>query len=890
MTPTLGFQFISLCIVHSLVTLAKGSLQVRYTKNSDAKNPIRSLLQVQDVLSHLNAEHSKGIACAKFTLEIESQDDLIQVDVVESPSAISPSATYSIYNRPSREVGHLGFFNLVTAADGNVVSLTVNSDSGEVRGVVKRFEDEDWIRVDDDVELNSIRSAQRLLYLNSENDLFDQQGVLGSQPNRELQVFHSNYLYQVDLHLDIDYEFVLHNGGTLCNAFEYINSLFVAANVMFEKEIMTHLNIISIRQTDMYDEVDSTDEAMAKVKNEYGGDQWLDQRIDLHYALLGKKMHGGLEQRAGIAFVEKSLCDSLIGFGLVSGVTGSFHSLDERFGIDLTRLMYALAHNFGSGPFGGDLDTLLYSIGGHWSGFGSIADIKSWIDSPYVKQQRNPRKVSYGMFSAVNERAGDCLEVPTTTNVESDRVTGECVPNSSSKSIENDALSLEPNPRESVLIVQLAEPTGSPSHFPTYFPSYFPTTYLPTNTPTLNPTDSPMTSKSSKKPKKSKAGNDDNGSNRKSGKVSLIHKVFVTSVSTREKNSVPSSASNVSKTGKKNDRSKAGKAGSGPKTGKNASKPTSKPSSRPTRKPSKRTRKPTPKPTEKPATRTPTQTPPPSATIPTTTIIDIPAELRVNNFRCADLPNEMAAIGVFESTITPTVQKNLTDSQDLLNVSARCNSSVTSNNTIRRLATTGNETVSFVVRVQQNCTGCSIALFEQVRENFLSEVNSGNFTRNLHIVAFEQNVTEMTNVTIDNMTISDFGNYTIIKEPSTLFPTKAPSETPTKTPTNQPIAQGDPTRNPTTATPTFAPSKSPTSTPTYQPVAPGDPTRNPTTAMPITLVPSNSPTSTPTYQPVAPGDPTRSPTTATPTMAPTMVPTLAPTLAPSMSPTIKPTN
>jgi hypothetical protein len=336
MRPKSGFKIISSCIIHSLLTLAGGALQLRSLQNSDDENSIRSLIQVQDVLSHLNTEHANGIYRSKFTLEIEHENSLIQLDVVESPSAILPSATYSVYNRPSRAVGHLGYFNLVSAADGNVVSLTVNPDSGEVRGVVKRFEDEEWIRLGDDEEDDSIDSAERRLYLDTEKYLVRQKSLMGFQLDRELQAFHSNYLYQVDLHLDIDYEFVLRNGGALCNVFEYINSLFVAANVLFEKEIMTHLNIVSIRQTDIYDEDDSTDDVLNKMKNAYGGVEG----IDLHYALIGQKLKGGLGQKAGIAFVENSLCN---GFGLVSGVIGAFDSLDERFGTDLMRLIYALA-------------------------------------------------------------------------------------------------------------------------------------------------------------------------------------------------------------------------------------------------------------------------------------------------------------------------------------------------------------------------------------------------------------------------------------------------------------------------------------------------------------------------------------------------------------------
>lgn len=101
-------------------------------------------------------------------------------------------------------------------------------------------------------------------------------------------------------------------------------------------------------------------------------------------------------------------------------------------------------HNFGSGAFGGDIESLLYSIGGYWRGFGSASDINSWINSPYFKKRNNPRQVSYNMFSVVNERQDDCLAVPAVSNFERGPIIGECIqPNSSSKSIENGASSLE---------------------------------------------------------------------------------------------------------------------------------------------------------------------------------------------------------------------------------------------------------------------------------------------------------------------------------------------------------------------------------------------------------------------------------------------------------------
>ena len=81
------------------------------------------------------------------------------------------------------------------------------------------------------------------------------------------------------------------NGGTLCSTFGYINALVTAANVIFEKDIMVHINVKSMKQTDLYGQAKTTDDAIVIVKEEYTKMQG--EGIDLHYALLGKKLTGG---------------------------------------------------------------------------------------------------------------------------------------------------------------------------------------------------------------------------------------------------------------------------------------------------------------------------------------------------------------------------------------------------------------------------------------------------------------------------------------------------------------------------------------------------------------------------------------------------------------------
>ena len=276
------------------------------------------------VLNYIYKAHSQGISYPSFTLSISN----LQLDAIQPQNAILPSAQYSIHDRPSRMVGHLGYYHLVSKKEDTFVLLTVNRDDGDVNGVVKQF-DGHWTVIDD-----GLKTEERDLRAPTIS-------YASYQPERELQAFHSDYLYQIDLHLDIDYEFVNNNGGALCNTFNYINTLVTAANVVLEREIMTHMNVKYIRQTDFYDDISSTTEALARMKNE-NGVQWHKEGIDLHYALLGKELNGGLGERSGIAFIEDSLCDSSKGFGVVSGLKGGFERLDERLGYDLKRFMYAI--------------------------------------------------------------------------------------------------------------------------------------------------------------------------------------------------------------------------------------------------------------------------------------------------------------------------------------------------------------------------------------------------------------------------------------------------------------------------------------------------------------------------------------------------------------------
>lgn len=155
---------------------------------------------------------------------------------------------------------------------------------------------------------------------------------LNKQPVRHLQSS-SNYNYQVDLYLEIDNAFVTKSGGTLQTALNYINSLVTAANVVYEMEIDTHLHVAFVELNTVYDLSTSTSDALSIMRATYAASSWHTAGIDLHHALLGKGLGGG------IAYVGV-LCRSDYGYGLTASIGGGFVSLDYRVVWDLVAFMH----------------------------------------------------------------------------------------------------------------------------------------------------------------------------------------------------------------------------------------------------------------------------------------------------------------------------------------------------------------------------------------------------------------------------------------------------------------------------------------------------------------------------------------------------------------------
>ena len=219
---------------------------------------------------------------------------------------------------------------------------------------------------------------------------------------------------------------------------DYIDLLISAASAIYEHEIDTHLHVVEISKTSRYDSATSTTDALSIMRSAFAGSAWHSNDIDLHHALLGKDLGGG------IAYVG-ALCNSNYGFGLSANLSGNFNGLGASTVWDLTVTAHELGHNFGSHhthssaylppvdtcgsqcPLGdvpdgsstimsychqcGGMAKVAYTFGGHRD------DQGKWIDVQLPGSiNTNPSRVAVTMYQHVSSR-GTCVlpthEVPT---------------------------------------------------------------------------------------------------------------------------------------------------------------------------------------------------------------------------------------------------------------------------------------------------------------------------------------------------------------------------------------------------------------------------------------------------------------------------------------------
>ncbi|KAL3787694.1 LOW QUALITY PROTEIN: hypothetical protein HJC23_012120 [Cyclotella cryptica] len=263
-------------------------------------------------------------------------------------------------------------------------------------------------------------------------------GIKVNPLNKPRRLQTASYNFEVEMYIEIDNTFV-NNLGSLSNAVNYVNTLVTGANVVYEKEIDTHLRVTNIVVSTLYDGATSTSDALSIMRTNYGGNTWHAANVDIHHALLGKL--GG-----GIAYIGV-VCRSDWGFGLTGGLSGSFTSMGQPVVWDMKGFMHEVGHNFGSGHshdtnyydpvidscgiacpttvgYGwstimsycqwcpGSYGNIMYSFGADYDGSGDVNDLTNWPANPNMvanydqaHQSVDPGREAQKMYLHVVARA-----------------------------------------------------------------------------------------------------------------------------------------------------------------------------------------------------------------------------------------------------------------------------------------------------------------------------------------------------------------------------------------------------------------------------------------------------------------------------------------------------
>lgn len=261
-----------------------------------------------------------------------------------------------------------------------------------------------------------------------------------------------NYAYHIPLYIEIDSTFINRQGGPN-QAIEYVNFLTSAVNVILEHEVDAHLEVVHVEETNMYDEITSTSDALRaqRLRNDRKGIILNnDEDFILVHALLGRHVGGG------IAYID-TICDSKWGFGITSDIQGSFQNFGLDTIFDMFYYAHELGHSLGSGhtydayepsvdtcgrvctlseelksdPVGLPLDNsatimsycnfcsggvtnVAFTYGGIWNGMTPRSDIGHWRNHPDIAGlgtvSVEPRRVSHTIWNVLSTKSNGCVE------------------------------------------------------------------------------------------------------------------------------------------------------------------------------------------------------------------------------------------------------------------------------------------------------------------------------------------------------------------------------------------------------------------------------------------------------------------------------------------------
>ncbi|KAL7517715.1 hypothetical protein ACHAWX_002611 [Stephanocyclus meneghinianus] len=262
--------------------------------------------------------------------------------------------------------------------------------------------------------------------------------------------FPNKWSYQVDLYIEIDGALVKkhdpNDAVNMPNTIAYVNALITAASSIYEREVDTHLHVLHIAKTTLYDGQTSTSGALDVMYNQYSSQSWhyvdpiTGESPDLHHAILYRSIGGG------IAYLG-TVCDSDYGYGVSAGIQGSMSDFGGEMFWDISVITHEIGHNFGAdhthdiSGFNPKVDAcgdgqctslvngqyisagesnIGFTFGGQWNG-GDRSNINNWINNdgvvPFSQEpKRVPKphfvsdKISFKvMYEHVSTR-GSCVE------------------------------------------------------------------------------------------------------------------------------------------------------------------------------------------------------------------------------------------------------------------------------------------------------------------------------------------------------------------------------------------------------------------------------------------------------------------------------------------------
>ena len=82
----------------------------------------------------------------------------------------------------------------------------------------------------------------------------------------------------------------------------------------------THLNVFQMELTTRYNNIKNTMAGLDIMRSNWAGNKWSNSQVNLHHALLGKSLGGG------VAYVGV-VCNKNYGMGVSTSISGSFSSM-----------------------------------------------------------------------------------------------------------------------------------------------------------------------------------------------------------------------------------------------------------------------------------------------------------------------------------------------------------------------------------------------------------------------------------------------------------------------------------------------------------------------------------------------------------------------------------